>query len=144
MARTQKSYRVDKKNKKVILFTNVEQTAADKFVINQYVESGWTLKAEKKVSVEDMKKALKKESEFALEEFERLYNLNEKDGALGFHRACQYYTNFTKAKEYKKELKEKDKTALVEFEKLLEDLTDDGIKKAIKYFNQWKKENKDK
>lgn len=143
MARTQKSYRVDKKNKKVILFTNIEQTAEDKFVINQYVESGWTLKAEKKVSVEDMKKALKKVNG-ALEEFERLYNLNEEDGALGFHRACQYYTNFTKANEYKKELKEKDKTALVEFEKLLEDLTYDGIKKAIKYFQKWKKENKDK
>lgn len=142
MAKTVKSFRVDTKNKKVVLFTNIKQTKADELLIKTYLESGYTLKAEKKTSVEDMKKELEKADTKAFEEFERLYNLNEENGALGFHRACQYYTRFKKIAIAEKALKA-DTKALEEF-KSLNDLTEEGLAKAIKFYNKWKKDNKSK
>lgn len=142
MARTQKSYRVDTKNRKVILFTNIEQTSEDKLCINNYIECGYKLKTEKKISIDDMRKDLGKINEEALKEFNRLYDLNEEKGALGFHRACQFYTRFKKVRTIEKDLKD-DEKALNEF-KQISNLTEEGLEKAIKFYNNWKKANKNK
>lgn len=105
MARKSKSYRVDTKKKILIMYSNVKQTSEDKFIINTYIDNGYKLKVEKKTSIEDMRKALEKDTQ-ALEEFNRLYDLNEEGGALGFHRACQFYTKWLKDKKDKKNKKE--------------------------------------
>lgn len=95
MAKTEKSYRIDKKKKVVVLFSNIEQTDTDKMMIDTYVRNGYTLKAEKKITVAMMRAEMKNDKT-ALDEFNRLYTLNEEGGALGFHRACQFYTKWKK------------------------------------------------
>lgn len=136
-----KSYKVDKKNMVVVMFSNIEQTPTDKMIIDTYVRNGYTLKSEKKTSVEDMRKELELCAE-ALEEFNRLYELNEVGGALGFHRACQYYTKFKKIAKVKKDLA-KDEKSLKEFNEI-NDLTETGLSKALDYYKAWKKDNKSK
>ena len=95
MAKTEKSYRIDKKKKVVVLFSNIKQTDADKMLIDTYVRNGYTLKAEIKITVAMMRAEMKNDKT-ALDEFNRLYTLNEEGGALGFHRACQFYTKWKK------------------------------------------------
>lgn len=95
MAKTEKSYRIDKKKKVVVLFSNIDQTDADKMLIDTYVRNGYTLKAQTKTTVAMMRAEMKNDKT-ALDEFNRLYTLNEEGGALGFHRACQFYTKWKK------------------------------------------------
>lgn len=102
MARQVKGYRVDTKKKVVILYTNIKRTSADELVIGTYINNGYKIKTEEKVTVEMMKKELKKADETAFNEFVKLYETNEEGGALGFHRACQFYTKWKKEQEKKK------------------------------------------
>ena len=95
MARKEKGFRIDTKKKVVTLFSNIERTEADEMIIDTYVRNGYKLKVEKKITISMMKAELKKDKT-ALAEFERLYTLNEEGGALGFHRACQFYTKWKK------------------------------------------------
>mgnify|MGYP006864377690 CR=1 FL=1 len=97
MPKKAKSYRVDTKKKTIILYTNIKQTVEDKFLISTYLDNGYKMKAEKKITVEDMRKELSKDKP-ALDEFNRLYKLNEEGAALGFHRAMQHYTKWKKGK----------------------------------------------
>lgn len=108
MARAQKAYSVNTNKKVITIYENIKQKKKDEEEIKMYVNCGYKIKYAKKITVEDMKKELKKHDETALKEFERLYNLNEEGGALGFHRACKYYTDWKKEQEKKK--KESKKT----------------------------------
>ena len=76
MPRKEKSFRVDTKKKAVILFSNIKQTKADEILIDTYVRNGYTLKVETKTTAAMMRAELKKDNT-ALQELNRLYELNE-------------------------------------------------------------------
>lgn len=103
MARQVKGYRVDTKKKVVILFTNIKRTKADELIIGTYINNGYKVRTEKKTTVEMMKKELKEKDKTAYEKFVKLYTTNEEDGALGFHRACKFYSDWKKEQATKKE-----------------------------------------
>lgn len=92
MAKKAESFKVNAEKKTITLYTNVEQTTAEKNLIEFYLNQGYSpLFEEKKkgVSVSEMRKALKGTDK--LEEFEKAYK--EKDG---FFKACKIYTSWKK------------------------------------------------
>ena len=95
MAKKAESFKVNAKKKEITLYTNVEQTTAEKTLIEIYLNQGFTpLFEEKKkgITVAEMRKDLKGTDKLA--EFERLYK-SKKDGE-GFHSACKLYNAWKK------------------------------------------------
>lgn len=103
MARKAQSFKVDEKNKAIILYTNVEQNPAEKSLIDFYLSSGYLPKfAEKKAgkSIAEMRKELKADAE-ALAKFEEAYN--NKDNKKAFFDACKIYNAWAKANKKNKD-----------------------------------------
>lgn len=92
MAKKAESFKVNAEKRTITLYTNVEQTTAEKTLIEIYLNQGYTpLFEEKKKgkSVEEMKKELKGTDKLA--EFEKAYA--EKNG---FFKACKIYNAWKK------------------------------------------------
>lgn len=92
MAKKAESFKVNAEKRTITLYTNVEQTTAEKTLIEIYLNQGYTpLFEEKKKgkSVEEMKKELKGTDK--LVEFENAYK--EKNG---FFKACKIYNAWKK------------------------------------------------
>ena len=108
MARAQKAYRIDTKNKKVIIYNGMERTEEDKEIIEMYMKIGYIVKKEdkKSVSVAQMRKELKKDPE-TLNAFNEAYTSDEViDNRIGYHRALKIYSDWKK--EQKNQQKEKE------------------------------------
>lgn len=92
MAMKPKSFRLPKGKKEIVLYSNVEQSEAEKGLIKFYLESGYTPKIEvkkKTKTIVDIRKELEKDNE-ALTEFNKIYKA--KDG--GFFKAMKYYNEW--------------------------------------------------
>ena len=96
MARKPDSFRIDNKKKAIIIYTNEEQTDAEKTLIQSYIMSGFTPKMEEKKkskTVDEMREELSVD-ENALKEFEAIYKSKAK--GKGFFGACKYYGEWAK------------------------------------------------
>lgn len=101
-----KGYKVDTAKKIITIYSNVEQSAADKEDIQLYVSAGYVIKrAKRAATVEEMRDALKAADPKAAEEFDKLYEMKKVviDGKeeLGFHAAVKFYNNWKKEQEKK-------------------------------------------
>lgn len=95
MAKKAESFKVNAEEKTIIIYSNVEQTTAEKSLIEFYLTQNYTPLFEKKkkgITVEEMRKELKGTDK--LVEFERLYK-SKKEGE-GFHSACKLYNAWKK------------------------------------------------
>lgn len=95
MAKKAESFKVNAEEKTIIIYSNVEQTTAEKSLIEFYLTQNYTPLFEKKkkgITVEEMRKELKGTDKLA--EFERLYK-SKKEGE-GFHSACKLYNAWKK------------------------------------------------
>ena len=105
MAHKPESFKVDDKKEVIIIYSNVEVPAGEKFLIDRYLDKGYTpLFEEKKksMSVPEMRKELKKDPD-ALAEFNRIYKIKaDKDATtkekseVGFFGACKFYAKWAK------------------------------------------------
>lgn len=102
MAKKAQSFRLDVENKTIILFTNVEQTTAEKTLFEFYLNQGYTPKiGEKKkgITVKEMREELKAD-EKTLNLFNEVYKCKDKEKIkkkeAGFHAACKIYNNWKK------------------------------------------------
>lgn len=102
MAKKIQSFKIDEKKKAIIVYTNVEPTAAEENLKTFYLNNGYTPLIEEKkkgIKVEEMRKKLQAD-EKALAEFNELYNCKDKqaikDKKAGFHAACKYYNEWLK------------------------------------------------
>lgn len=110
MARKPKSFKLNEKNKSIILYTNV-RLPEETDLINFYLDRGYTPMYEEKkpaTKVEDMRKEMKDDKE-ALEKFNAIYAKKvgkdaskEEKKSAGFFGACKFYN------EWKKNNKSKD------------------------------------
>ena len=92
MAKKAESFKVNAEKREITLFTNVEQTTAEKTLIEIYLNQGYTPKFEEKkkgITVAEMRKELKGTDK--LVEFENAYK--EKNG---FFKACKIYNAWKK------------------------------------------------
>lgn len=92
MAKKAESFKVNADKREITLFTNVEQTTAEKTLIEIYLNQGYTPKFEEKkkgITVAEMRKELKGTDK--LVEFENAYK--EKNG---FFKACKIYNAWKK------------------------------------------------
>ena len=92
MARKAKSFKLDEKNKKIILYTNVDEPA-EKQIIDYYLNKGYApMFDEKKASktVADMRKELEADPE-TLKAFNAAYKKDK-----GFFSACKIYSDWKK------------------------------------------------
>lgn len=92
MAKKAESFKVNADKREITLFTNVEQTTAEKTLIEIYLNQGYTPKFEEKkkgITVAEMRKELKGTDK--LLEFENAYK--EKNG---FFKACKIYNAWKK------------------------------------------------
>ena len=109
MAIKPQSFKLNEKNKSIILYTNV-RIPAENDLINFYLDRGYAPMYEEKkatTSVEDMRKAMKDDQK-ALDEFNAIYAKKvgkdaskEEKKSAGFFGACKFYN------EWKKKNKEK-------------------------------------
>lgn len=94
MARKPQSFKVEKAKKRIILYTNIEQSEAEKTIIKMFIDDfGYTVmfgEKKKGEQIKDMREALSKD-ENALAEFNKLY-AEEK----GFYKALAYYAEWKK------------------------------------------------
>jgi len=94
MARKPQSFKLNEAKKEIILYQNVEQTPAEKSLIDFYLRDGYSPKMEtkkKNITVKEMKDELKANPE-QLKLFEEAYK--EKNG---FHKACRIYSAWKKS-----------------------------------------------
>ena len=106
MAHKAESFKVNDEKQTIIIYSNVEVPAGEKFLIDRYLDKGYTpLFEEKKKSktVPEMRKELKAKDKEAYEEFERIYNTKVSKNAskkekseAGFFGACRYYAEWAK------------------------------------------------
>ena len=104
MARKPQSFKLNEKNKSIILYTNV-RIPAENDLINFYLDRGYAPMYEEKkdtVKVEDMRKAMKDDKK-ALDEFNAIYAkkvgknaTKEEKKSAGFFGACKYYNEWKK------------------------------------------------
>lgn len=104
MAHKPESFRLieEGKNKKIIIYTNVEPSIGEKTLIEFYLKNGYAPMMEEKkagVKVEEMRKALKGD-EVRLKKFNEL--LEKKD----FFGACKVYQNYMKEQKNKEQKNE--------------------------------------
>lgn len=93
MARKVKSFKLDEKNKIIIIYTNVEPSPAEVELKNYYLDNNYKPMLDEKkpsLTIAQMRKELKAD-EKAAAEFEAAYK--EKNG---FFNACKIYTNWKK------------------------------------------------
>ena len=98
MAKKAESFKVNTTKKTITLYTNVEQTTAEKTLIEIYLNQGFIPMFEEKKkgkTVEEMRKELKGTDKLA--EFEKAYQ-EEK----GFFKACKIYNTWKKDQNTKK------------------------------------------
>lgn len=105
MAHKAESFKVDDKKQAIIIYSNVEVPAGEKFLIDRYLDKGYIpLFEEKKKSksVDEMRKELKADKE-TLEKFETVYaskapeNATKKEKSqYGFFGACKVYAEWAK------------------------------------------------
>ena len=107
MAKKAQSFKLDVKNKTIILFTNVEQTTAEKTLFEFYLNQGYTPKFEEKkkgITVKEMRENLKADPD-TLNKFNEIYKCKDKDKIekkeAGFHAACKLYNEWKKNKDNK-------------------------------------------
>lgn len=94
MAHKAKSFRIDEKNKAIIIYTNVEEKA-EKSLIDYYLGKDYMPKFEEKKpskTIEEMRKELKGDEE-TLKAFNAAYDSKAKDS---FFKACRIYTAWKK------------------------------------------------
>ena len=109
--RKKPTYKIDEKNKIVIIYSNMEQTAAEKqFIKDYYLDAGYTLKlVERKINptVEEMMEALKNADMDLYNAFVEAYNTKLKKtekgekakfNESGFAKACKIYNTWDKAR----------------------------------------------
>lgn len=104
MARKPKSFKLNEKNKSIILYTNV-RLPEENDLINFYLDRGYAPMYEEKkpaTKVEDMRKAMKDDQE-ALKKFDAIYAKKVKKDATkeekksaGFFGACKFYNEWKK------------------------------------------------
>ena len=143
MASKPQSFKLDTKKKTITIYTNVEQNAQEKYLIELYLKDGYSvLIGEKKTkSVDDMRAEMNKDKT-ALAEFNKLYEDKDKGG---FFEACKYYSNWKKEKAVEKMRKEMDGSAeLAEFDKAYAGDEKQGYAQARKIYLAWKKANSKK
>ena len=90
-----KSFKLNEKEKTITIFTNIEQSLAEKNLIEFYLNKGFIPFVEEKkkgITVDEMRKELAGTEE--LKEFNRLYKSKEK--GEGFHSACKVYNKWKK------------------------------------------------
>ena len=93
MARKTASFKLNNEKKVIVLYDNVEQSTAEKNLVEYYLKNGYTPMFETKKkgkTVAEMRKDLESDKE-TLEKFNAAYN--EKNG---FHSACKIYTTWKK------------------------------------------------
>ena len=92
MAHKPQSFKLDEKNKVIIIYTN-KDVPAEKPLITFYLEKGYAPKLEEKKATKtkaEMEKELKKDPE-ALKNFQEAYSKKN-----GFFDACKIYSNWKK------------------------------------------------
>lgn len=90
-----KSFKVDTKKKKIVLYKDIEPDTSEKAVIEFYLSNGYMPMFEEKPkskTVAEMRKELEAAPEL-LEKFNAEYKQKG-----GFHSACKVYTNWVKSK----------------------------------------------
>ena len=100
MARKPKTYTVDMKSKKVIMYRGMTRTAEDNEIIGLYLAQGFKATYKDKAeTIEDMRKALAKDEKDAetLKAFNEAYSKKDKEGK-GYHEALKIYTKWKKEK----------------------------------------------
>lgn len=102
MAKKVQSFKIDEKKKAIIIYTNVESTAAEESLKLFYLNNGYKpLVDEKKkgITVDEMIEHLQEDEE-ALKKFEELYSCKDKtaikEKKAGFHAACKFYNAWKK------------------------------------------------
>ena len=93
MAHKPKSFKLDEKNKAIIIYTNSENAEEESVLRDFYLKEGYKPLYDKKkkgISVAEMREELKADEE-TLKEFNKAYA--EKNG---FHTACKIYTKWKK------------------------------------------------
>lgn len=96
MAKKAEGFRVDTKNKVLVLYTNVERPEAEETAIKMYIAGGYAVKFEEKkpaLTLAKMRKELQAD-ENALKAFNDAYN--KKDDKKAFFNACKIYTEWAK------------------------------------------------
>ena len=95
MAHKAISFKVNEKKKEIVIYTNVEEKA-EKFLIERYLDGGYTPSFEVKKppkTVADMRKELADDEE-TLKAFNEAYASKAKDS---FFKACKIYAAWKKA-----------------------------------------------
>ena len=103
--------KVDDDKKVIILYSNVEVPAAEKVLIEFYLNKGYIPKFEEKkdgMSVKDMRSKLKNDKE-ALKKFNEIYDTkatdetpDEEKNEIGFFGACKFFNQWSKEQKNKK------------------------------------------
>lgn len=100
MAKKPQSFKVDSKKKIIILYTNVDKVEAEQFLIDYYLQNGFTPKLEEKKkgkTVDEMRKDMENDKK-ALDNFNAMYSNKDKEAIAkkkaGFHAACKYYNEW--------------------------------------------------
>ena len=99
MARKTESFKLEESKKVIVLYDNIEPSAAEQTLINYYLSNGFMpmLETKKKgKTVAEMREDLKADEE-TLKKFNTLY-----DEKGGFHKACKVYAEWKKANKTKK------------------------------------------
>lgn len=100
MAKKAESFKLNTTKKTITLYTNVEQTSAEKTLIEFYLNQGFIPMFEEKKkgkTVDEMRKELTDKDTDKLSEFEKAYK-EEK----GFFKACKIYNTWKKDQNTKK------------------------------------------
>ena len=104
MAKKPQSFKVDSKKKIIILYTNVDKVEAEQFLIDYYLQNGYTPKLEEKKkgkTVDEMRKDMENDKA-ALDIFNAKYHNTDKEAVAkkegGFHAACKYYNDWKSGK----------------------------------------------
>lgn len=94
MAHKAKSFKLDEKKKIITIYTNIEQPASEKTLLEFYLDKGYTPKFEEKKptkTVKEMRKELAADEE-TLKAFDAAYKKHDS----GFFDACKIYTAWKK------------------------------------------------
>ncbi len=97
MARKPVSFKLNEKNKTIIIYTNVDASEAEKDLKDFYLKQGYKPMFEEKkpsLTIAKMRKELSTD-EAALKAFNEAYNKKEKEA---FFKACKIYTDWKKGK----------------------------------------------
>lgn len=103
MARKANSFKVNDKEREIIIYSNVEQPPVESNLVAFYLTNGYKPKFEEKKkgkTVSEMRAELKVLGDDKLAEFNRLYKIKadkkDKNSKSGFHLACKYYNSVLK------------------------------------------------